>query len=164
MSTEQDNKNKKWFVLYSKPNTEKKLADHLNKLGIEAYCPTRIEYRKWSDRKKKVHVPVLPSMVLVKTEEKYRNEVFVRPTAVRYLFWQGKPAIVSDEEVDALRDSLEGKKTLDHEVAKLAPGQDIDLDNLGFEGKKGQIKYISGKNCWVIIKSLGFVVKVTLEE
>jgi transcription antitermination factor NusG len=54
--------------------------------------------------------------------------------------------------------------TLDHEVVKLKPGQEIDLSTLGFEGQKGEIKYISGNNCWVIIKSLGFVVKVTLDN
>jgi len=164
LTTEENKNNKQWFVLYSRPNTEKKLATYLNEIGIEAYCPTRIEMRKWSDRKKKVHVPVLPSMLLVKIEEKNRNDVFVRPTAVRYLYWQGKPAVVEEREVEALRESLEKKMTLDHEVVKLKPGQEIDLSTLGFEGQKGEIKYISGNNCWVIIKSLGFVVKVTLDN
>lgn len=158
------NNTKQWFVLYSRPNTEKKLATYLNEIGIEAYCPTRIELRRWSDRKKKVHVPVLPSMLLVKIEERNRNDVFIRPTAIRYLYWQGKPAIVEDREVLVLRESLEKKVTLDHEVVKLKPGQEIDLATLGFEGEKGEIKYISGNNCWVIIKSLGFVLKVTLDN
>ncbi len=164
MTTKKNKDIKQWYVLYSKPNTEKKLANYLNEIGIEAYCPTRIEVRRWSDRKKKVHVPVLPSMLLVKIEDKNRNNVFVRPTASRYLYWQGKPAIVSEQEVEALKESLDKKITLNHEVVKLAPGQEFDLSSLGFKGEKGEIKYISGNKCWVIIKSLGFVVKVTLDN
>lgn len=164
MITKKNKDAKQWFVLYSKPNTEKKLAAYLNEIGIEAYCPTRIEVRKWSDRKKKVHVPILPSMLLVNIEEKNRNAVFIRPTASRYLYWQGKPAVVSEKEVEALKESLDKKITLDHEVVKLELGQEIDLSNLGFDGKKGEIKYLSGNNCWVIVKSIGFVIKVTLDN
>ena len=58
-----------WFVLYTKPRFEKKVEEGLLSLGIEVYCPTRKEIRIWSDRKKRVDVPVLPSMVLVKLDE-----------------------------------------------------------------------------------------------
>ena len=56
---------KKWFVLFTKPRTEIKVSQRLSVLGIENYTPTRIEVRQWSDRKKKITVPLLPSMVLV---------------------------------------------------------------------------------------------------
>ena len=55
---------KKWFVVYTKPRTELKVSQRLSVLGIENYTPTRMEVRQWSDRKKKIVVPLLPSMVL----------------------------------------------------------------------------------------------------
>ena len=58
-----------WFVIHTKPRFEKKVEERLLSLGIEAYCPTRKEIRLWSDRKKKIDIPVLPSMVLVRLEE-----------------------------------------------------------------------------------------------
>ena len=39
-------------------------------------------------------------------DEKDREKVFQVSGVVRYLFWLGKPAIVRDEEIDVLRDSL----------------------------------------------------------
>ena len=48
---------RKWFVLYTKPRTEIKVSQRLSVLGIENYLPTRVEVRKWSDRKKKIIVP-----------------------------------------------------------------------------------------------------------
>ena len=65
-----------WFVIHTKPRFEKKVEERLLSFGIEAYCPTRKEIRLWSDRKKKVDAPVLPSMVLVKLDEKKVNDVF----------------------------------------------------------------------------------------
>ena len=49
---------RKWFVLYTKPRTEIKVSQRLSVLGIENYMPTRVEVRKWSDRKKKIIVPL----------------------------------------------------------------------------------------------------------
>jgi len=153
-----------WYVLYSRPNAEKKLAALLTERGIEAYCPTRTEVRRWSDRKKKVQVPVLPSMVLVNIKFSQKNEVFDIPSAVRFLYWAKEPAIVTNEEVEALKESLTSKKTLEAKTEKIIPGQQIDLSPLGFEGQKGKVKYVSGNQCWVILESIGYVVKVTLKE
>ena len=59
-----------WFVLHTRPRSELKVQKQLISMGIRAYCPTRSEIKIWSDRKKKIDVPVLPSMVLVNIEEK----------------------------------------------------------------------------------------------
>ena len=40
-----------WYVLHTKPRHEKKVEKDLLAIGINAYCPTRFEYRVWSDRK-----------------------------------------------------------------------------------------------------------------
>jgi len=49
-----------WFVIYTKPRQELKVLEHLTNLGIEDYTPTKFELRKWSDRKKKITVCLLP--------------------------------------------------------------------------------------------------------
>ena len=76
----------KWFVLCTKPRNELKVLNRLSSLGIDAYTPSRIELRQWSDRKKKVLVPLLPSMVLVRLDEKEVQKVFDIPGVVLYLF------------------------------------------------------------------------------
>ena len=61
--------NKHWYVLYTKSNCEKKVAELLNKRGVETYCPINKVYRQWSDRRKQLSVPLFTSYVFVKTEE-----------------------------------------------------------------------------------------------
>ena len=72
-----------WYVLHTKPRGEKKAEEQFLSLGINAYCPTRNEIRYWSDRKKRIQVPVLPSMVLVNIEDKDINRVFECPSVVK---------------------------------------------------------------------------------
>ena len=49
----------KWFVIYTKPNFEIKIAERLNNNGIKAYCPVYKEVKQYSDRKKKIIKPLL---------------------------------------------------------------------------------------------------------
>lgn len=153
-----------WFVLYTKPRAEKKLAQQLMDDGIETYCPTKTEIKQWSDRKKKVETPVLPSMVLVHIEKNKRNMVFNRTHAVRYLFWQGKPAIVTQEEVDSLKSVTQDSTFKNHGLDRLHPGQKLDMTKLGFEKIEGTVTYVSANQCWVILENLGFVVKFKKNE
>ncbi len=128
-----------WFVLKTKPNCEKMAADKLQALHIEAYCPVRTEIRQWSDRKKKVKSPLLPSMILVNCAESERNMVFAVSLVRNYLFWLGKPAIVTEDEIEALR-SFENKGYKRCDLEAIKKGESIDLSSLGLKQQKGVVK------------------------
>lgn len=156
--------NPNWYVVYTRPRAEKKAARTFEKLGIESYCPVRREVRQWSDRKKKVDIPVLPSMVLVRLPNRERSRVFDSPFALRYLFWNKEPAVVREEEIEALRESLEQGVVLEHEVSQLQPGKRINLSQFGLEAEEGTIRYLSGNYIWIVMESLGFVLKLKLAK
>jgi transcription antitermination factor NusG len=92
-----------WYVVYTKPKWEKKVAERLNEIGVITYCPLVTKISQWSDRKKIVSVPLFNSYIFVQIEEKNRNRVFEIPGAVRYLFWLGKPATVRNSEIEAIQ-------------------------------------------------------------
>lgn len=150
-----------WYVLLTKPKNEKKVESRLLQLGVEAYCPTRIEHRQWSDRIKKVETPLLPSMILVNIKDKDREIVFDVPGVSRYLFWMGKPAEVSQQEIDVLNEMSKNQTNI-ISVEQLKEGSEIDITNLGSETQKGVVRKISGNQCWVVLKNLGYVVKMKL--
>jgi transcription antitermination factor NusG len=148
---------KKWFVLCTKPRNELKVLNRLLSLGIDAYSPSRIELRQWSDRKKKVIVPLLPSMVLVRLDEKKVHKVFEIPGVVRYLFEYGKRAEVSNEEVVAMQSFVEN--TLRVQESKLVVGATVQVPLLDQEA---QLLSVKGKNCIAQLKKLGAIVSFQL--
>ena len=151
-----------WYVLYTKPQNERKIAARLKNIGIEAYCPLRTEIRQWSDRKKKMKVPLLPSMLLVNVQENARNMVYQVPGVQRYMFWLGKPAMVSQKEVDALQEMETQKNNDKLKVETLKPGAKLDLTKMGFHAQEGTVKYVSGNQCWVVLEGLGYVIKIEI--
>lgn len=151
--------NQPWLVIYTRPKSEKKLAEQLRSDGIEAYCPTQQVVKQWSDRKKKIEVPLLPSMLLVNVNDNDRYKVFHRQNALRYLFWLGKPAEVTPEEVETLRALVEDSRYENFGLEKLQPGEKLDMTEMGFENVEGTVKFVNDKECWIILENLGYIVK-----
>jgi len=149
-----------WNVIYTKSRSEKKVEERLKNIGIEAYCPVRTEVKFWSDRKKSILVPVLPSMVLVKIDKNNRNQVFDIPGVVRYMFWLKKHAVVRDSEVDSLKLLLKSNNIIEQNVASYNVGDEIKISS--FEDQLGIIKKISKNQIWVVLKQLGYVVKLKI--
>ena len=149
---------KNWFVIYTKPRQELKVLDRLTHIGIEAYTPTKIEVRKWSDRKKKVTVCLLPSMVLVCLGEKEVSKVFEVPGVRRYLFVHGERARVTNDEVLAMKHYIENTYQLldkkDHLV-----GSKIKIPSLNQEA---EIISVKGKRCIAQLELLGATVSFQL--
>ena len=151
------NISKNWFVLFTKPRNELKVTERLTSIGIEGYTPCKIEVRQWSDRKKKVLVPLLPSMVLVSLPEKQVDQVFEVPGVVRYLFEHGKRAKVSNEEVLAMKSYLENTYPAQKE---LEVGDTVKVPLLEQEATLLSIK---GKKCLAQLQKLGAIVSFQLQ-
>ena len=146
-----------WFVLFTKPRNELMVTEGLTRLGVEVYTPTKIEVRQWSDRKKKVIVPLLPSMVLVQLSEKELGTVFEIPGVVRFLFEHGKRANVPNQEVLAMKSYLEDTKIADEKG--LAVGDIVEVPLLG---EQATLLSIKGKKCLAQLQKLGAIVSFQL--
>ena len=149
---------KKWFVLCTKPRNELKVTERLTRIGVEVYTPTKVEVRQWSDRKKKVTIPLLPSMVLVQLLEKEVDMVFDVPGAVRFLFEHGKRASVSNEEVLAMKSYLQ--MLVEKESKTLAVG---DLVKVPLLEQEAILLSIKGKKCLAQLQKLGAIVSFQLQ-
>ena len=146
-----------WYVLYTKPRNEKKVTLKLQELGFVVYCPLVTVVKQWSDRKKKVEEPLLPSYVFVQLDETNRDQVFQVAGIVRYLYWLGKPAIVREEEIETLRSWLSGDSPK-LQVEQLQRGTKITLKEGLFSGMDAVVKEHRGKKVQLILESLGIVV------
>ena len=65
---------KRWYVALVRMHHEKKVAERLNKMGIENFVPVQQELHQWSDRRKMVESVLLPMMVFVHVDAKERGE------------------------------------------------------------------------------------------
>ncbi len=152
-----------WFVLYTKPRNEKKVTSLLADKGVEVYCPQREVIKQWSDRKKKVIEPVFTSYIFVSLEN-YKEQatgILETPGAVRFLWWAGKPGIVRDREIKAIRDFLEAYKNAEITV-DIKEGQKVSVTEGVLKGSEGVVTRVKGNKATLYLNMLGMNLVATL--
>lgn len=93
---------KQWYVFYTKSRQEKKVRDLLSKGGFEVFLPMQKVMRQWSDRKKKVDVPLFNSYIFVKDHEFRIPNILQTPGVAWNIRHNGKPAILREEEFELI--------------------------------------------------------------
>ena len=152
---------KKWFVVYTRPQQELKVASQLSAMGITNYCPTITLVKQYSDRKKKVTKPLLSSYVMVELVEKDRNKVFACNSIVRYLFFLGKPAVVPALDITLMQDHLNGVYK-DIKVTTLSVGDSHTITQGPFSGVSGKVVETNNTKVKLELTSLG--MQITLKK
>lgn len=94
---------RKWLVFYTKARWEKKAKEYLEIFGFEAYLPLQTVVRQWSDRKKKVTVPLFNSYIFVKEHESRIGEVLKVPGVAWSIKQNGQPAVLRDKDLETIK-------------------------------------------------------------
>ena len=95
--------NKHWYVFYTKSRQEKKVRDLLAKSGYDVFLPMQKVMRQWSDRRKKVEVPLFNSYIFVRDFEYRIGEILQTPGVAWNIRHNGRPAILRQEEYDLIQ-------------------------------------------------------------
>lgn len=104
--------NKDWYVIYTEARSEKKLHDnilsysHKHNLSYELYLPFYEEIKQWSDRKKKIKVPLFSNYLFVKHDIYGFNIIKRMPGFVDYIRIGQLPSKVPDNEMGILKKAV----------------------------------------------------------
>ena len=92
-----------WYALYTRPRHEKQVQQELTNQRIEAYLPTQKIRRRWSDRYKIVEEPLFKNYLFVRSDGEHYRKALSPYGAVSFVTVEGEPAIIPDEELEALK-------------------------------------------------------------
>ena len=147
---------KNWYAVYTKPQNEKKVAVAFSKRKIETYCPMSAEETLSFFGTKKVHKPLFPSYVFVQANSEEIQQLSQTDGVVSILYWLGKPAVIQEEEIAAIKEFVADHPDVELEKISVNPSgitsQSMD-SNYVIEGKMVTIKNNTLK---VSLPSLGF--------
>lgn len=95
-----------WFVFYIRVNQEKKTALRLATIGLEHFLPCYRSLRQWKDRRVTLEMPLFPGYIFVRLPFIDRIKVLSLPHVVDIVGSKNIPAIVSPEEIDFIKNSV----------------------------------------------------------
>ena len=118
----------KWYVIKTMSRAEKKTAERLYSMGFTTYLPLRTTIKQWSDRKKKVEVPLIPGVLFVNCKESKLNGVYNVQGAHSILRLSGKFAIVRETEIHNLQLLLKDRiEIAEEDFEEIAEGEFVEV-------------------------------------
>lgn len=137
---------KKWYVIQTKPRSEKIVHRQILLKGVESYLPLIEQIKLWSDRKKKIQIPIFSGYVFVYADEYERIQAIQNTSgAIRYLFYEKKPAVINEKEMILIKQALLEPEKISIEDKKITKGDLIIVTKGPFKGMKGYVNDFRGK-------------------
>jgi transcription antitermination factor NusG len=149
---------RKWLAVYTRPRWEKKVNQLLVEKGLECYCPLNKVRRKWSDRIKIVEEPLFKSYVFVKVSEDDRTVVRMTTGAINFVYWNGKPAVIKEREINAIKRFLGEYENVEARPMELSVNQRVRITNGTLMDHEGKVLDVRHKMAKVAIDSLGYIL------
>jgi len=157
----------KWYAIYTKPRNEKKVAKELSKKGIENFFPLYITVRQWSDRKKKVEVPLFNSYIFVKPNQKEYYEALNTIGVVKYVSFEGKAVAIPEKQIMAIRQILAHKIEFELSMLSFKRGEKVKIQYGVMTDLEGEIIEIDKQEKFLIrIDAIGysFLLKISQDK
>ncbi len=155
---------KNWYVIYTKPQCEKKVATLLTKRKIENFVPLVSTENQNSRRNKVVNKPLFKSYVFIRATEQEAGFLKQADGVISLLYWLGKPAVINEVEIDAIREFTADYRNIDLE--KLSVNSNV-IEKSIFRSSyeiEGNVIAVKNKTIKINLPSLGYAMIANLKE
>ncbi len=144
----------RWYVVQSKPGQAEKAAQELRNQGFEVFLPlVKVEKLKRGKRVEQEE-PLFPGYLFIELSEVASNWRPIRSTrgVARVITFGNQPAVVPDDVVEQLRDSLKQQA----EVRTLEPNQPVRITEGPFANLNAVFtEYDGEKRAFLLLELLG---------
>jgi transcription antitermination factor NusG len=156
---------KNWYVLYTRPQCEKKVAALLTKKKVENFIPLVCVDTHKSWRNKLVYKPLFYAYVFVHATEQEAVLFSQMDSVISLLYWLGQPAVINEMEINAIR-----KFTGDYQnisLEKLSVNSNNAIERNIYRSSyeiEGNVLAIKNKTIKINLPSLGYAMIAKLKE
>ncbi|MDR2811380.1 MAG: UpxY family transcription antiterminator [Tannerellaceae bacterium] len=147
--------NLSWYVLYTFPRAEKQVRDRIRLDDVECWLPLHRTPRVWSDRVKLVDVPLFHSYIFVRCVEERLYALLKVYGVVRIVYYNGKPAVVRPDEIEAIKEFLAQSAG-----RMLVVGEEVEILTGAMKKVSGKIQKIKKTYLVLYLEQLGATVCV----
>lgn len=146
-----------WYVIYTRARAEKKVKNEMDYLGVEAYVPLQKIVKQWKDRRKTVEEPLIRSYVFVKVSPVKRDVVFQSMHAVRYVMFEGRPAVIPENQILALKRLVDAEVPMEATMQGFRPGEKVKVIFGPMVGITGEFVSIGSEKKFLLrIDNIGY--------
>ena len=113
---------------------------------------------------KTVEEPLFKSYVFVKATDEDRTEVRMTTGAINFVYWNCKPAVIREKEINAIKRFLNEYENVEARPVDVKVNQRVRITNGSFMDQEGKVLDIKHKLVKVAIDSLGYILVAYIER
>lgn len=149
-----------WYTLYTKQGLEKKVVSILSRKNIDNYCPLNKVKPQLNEWKRIAIEPLLPSYVFVRISENELSTVCMIDAVINIVHWLGKPAIVSEEEIEVMKRFMNEYENV--KIQKIP----LNISNTAphIVENTGHVIVIKNNSIKITLPSLGYMMFAELKK
>ena len=140
----------KWYAIYTNPRAEKQVYQRLVEVGVETFLPLQKTYRVWSDRKKLIEKPLIPSYLFVRIHARNFHNVYTQPGVVKFISFEGKPVSIPNNQIDNLKLLVNSDAKIAVSSEIFAKGDNVEVISGSLIGLTGELIKVGNQNRVVI--------------
>jgi transcription antitermination factor NusG len=140
----------RWYALHTRARHERVVESRLREHGMETYLPVLQEVHRWSDRKKKVEVPLFSCYVFIRCAlaPADRTVVYQIDSVLGFVGTRGTAFPIPDEQIESVRNVLCHAACRSHPFLKV--GQRVRVRGGALDGIEGVFLSENGDHSLVI--------------
>jgi len=132
------------------------VAELLAKRKVEVFCPLNKVMRQWADRKKVIMEPLFTSYVFVHAAEAEYSIIKQTDGIINFVYWLGSPAVIKDEEIDAIRFFLDEHSNVKLEKVDINIADRVRITDGLLVHREGDVLEVKSKTVKILLPSLGY--------
>lgn len=142
------------------------MEEYLEQFGFEPFLPIHKVLRQWSDRKKKVEVPLFNSYIFVHDYEHRIRDILQIPGISWNIRHNGKPAILRQEEKDMIERFVTSGLFMEaFSIDDIEPGDHVKVIDGPLRGAEGILSGdYSEEKFVVVLDGIDQAIKVSIDK
>ena len=104
------------------------------------------------------------SYVFVKVTDEDRTAVRMTPGAINFVYWEGKPAVIKEKDITAIKRFLDEYENVEARPMKLEVNQRVRVTNGSLMDQEGKVLDVRHKTAKIAIDSLGYILVAYIDR
>lgn len=155
---------KNWYAVYTKPQSEKKVAALLSKKKIDFFLPMGYVKAKTFTGHKVVFNPLFKSIVFVCVTQEETALLKQVNGVINLLYWLNKPAIIAVEEIATIKEFIENYRNIKVEPVVINTKEVVNNHNGSSVSIEGRLYAVTNKTVKVNLPTIGYSLVAEVDE
>ena len=155
---------KNWYIIYTKPKCEKKVAATFSKKKIENFLPVNCKQVNSIWKSKLVYEPLFDSYIFVNITQSQISKIKTFGGVVNLVYWKGEPAIINENEIEAIREFTNDYLDIQLEKTLINPDDELKVIEGPKYSMEGNLLTIKTNAIKLNLPSIGFTMIAKIDS